>query len=64
MTLKLTATIIVLFAILIASCSNRIDESSIGVDLLCPLAETAFAKQDFGKLLLTLKKRSTLKKKK
>jgi hypothetical protein len=64
MSLKLTATIIALFAILIASCSNRIDESSIEAGLLCPLAETAFAKQDFGDLLLTLEKKFHVEKEK
>ncbi len=41
---------------LITSCSNRIDESSIEVDRLCALADTAFKNQDFGGLLPALEK--------
>jgi len=41
---------------LIASCSDRIDESSIEVDRLCSLADTAFTKQNFGDLLPALEK--------
>lgn len=44
------------FATLIASCSNRFDESKIEVDRLCSLADTAFAEQDFGDLLPVLEK--------
>lgn len=45
-----------MLAAFIASCSSRFDESSIEVDRLCPLAETAFAKQYFGDLLPALEK--------
>jgi len=41
---------------LIASCSDRIDESSIEVDRLCSLADMAFKKQDFNDLLPALEK--------
>lgn len=44
-------------AALIASCANRFDESSIEVDRLCSLADTAFAKKDFGDLLPVLEKK-------
>ncbi len=47
---------IALLAVLITSCSNRFDESSIEVDRLCSLADTAFAKKDFGGLLTALEK--------
>jgi hypothetical protein len=41
---------------LIASCSNGIDVSSIEVDRLCSLADTAFAEHNFGDLLPALEK--------
>jgi hypothetical protein len=47
---------IVLLAVLPASCSNKFDESSIEVERLCSLADTAFAKQDFSNLLPALEK--------
>ncbi len=43
-------------AVLAASCSNGIDESSIEVDRLCTLADAAFAKKDFVVLLPALEK--------
>lgn len=45
-----------LLTALIVSCSNRFNESSIQVDRLCSLADTAFKKQDFNDLLPALEK--------
>ncbi len=55
---------IAVLAALIAACTNRIDDSSIEADRLCLLAETAFAKKDFGDLLSTLEKQFHVEKKK
>jgi hypothetical protein len=51
-------------AALIASCSNRFDETAIKVDRLCLLAEIAFTKQDFDDLLSALEEQFHVEKKK
>ncbi len=54
---------IVALAVLIVGCSDRIDDAMIQVDLLCSLADTAFAKQDFNDLLPVLEKQFPVEKK-
>lgn len=53
----ITSVCAAMLAVLMASCSNGIDESTLEADRICALADAAFTTRNFSDVLAALEKR-------